>query len=396
MRFFNLDLHIGVIGDLKQIFTAMGHDVTDWTLSAHAWVLGRKRDKVDVVNEGTWRGLDKTMCDAFHARYKDELSSYDAFIVTHTPSFAMLYERWNKPIICVASTRYEAPFTHDRAAWETFNAYLRTKIDEGIVIPIANNKYDAAYAERFTQRKWQVIPSLCNYTQAPYTGTRAESLYVSKFRLPCNVPGLIDKADEFKRGLLQKAAHKLGLGNPRQGYSWREISAFRSAVVIPYNASIMSIFEMYAAGLPMLFPTHRFAAELYADHRQQGVFSELSYNQVRGLPSGSAVPCGAPDPNDYEDVAGMMQWTKLADFYDPSNLDHLCYFDSFEELEHLLRTCDWQEMHQRMVEHHRRRTEAVFADWECVLAGVAERLGKSLQESLESMSSLPVVEDVRG
>jgi hypothetical protein len=295
----------------------------------------------------------------------------------------MLYERWNKPIVCVASTRYEAPYTHDAAAWERFNAYLRAKIDAGLVIPIANNKYDAAYAERFTQRKWQVIPSLCNYTDAPYTGTRRESLYVSKFRLPRSIPGLRDKADEFKRSLLQRVACKLGMASPRRGYSWREISAFQSAVVIPYNASIMSIFEMYAAGMPMLFPTQRFAAELYAQHRRSGVFSELSYNQVRGLPSGSVLPCDAPDPNDYDDVDGMVQWLALSDFYDRANLDHLCYFDSFEELEHLLRTCDWEETHRRIAEHHRKRTEDVFEAWSGVLSELQMQKEISSQARLE-------------
>ena len=29
MKFFNLDLHVAVIADLKQIFTELGHEVTD-------------------------------------------------------------------------------------------------------------------------------------------------------------------------------------------------------------------------------------------------------------------------------------------------------------------------------------------------------------------------------
>ncbi len=372
MRFFNIDLHIGVIGDLRQILCGMGHEVTDWTLSAHAWVLGRRRDKVDVLNEETWRDLNPEMCDAFYARYKDELEPYDAFIVTHTPSFAMLYERWNKPIICVASTRYEAPFTDNPPAWEHLNAYLRKKIDEGILFPVANNKYDAAYAERFTGRPWRVIPSLCNYTHATYSGTRAESLYVSKFSLPRRIPGLIDKAQEFKRSLMQRAALKLGFGSPRQGYSWEEIAEFKSAVVIPYNASIMSIFEMYAAGVPMLFPTQRFMAELYAKHRSAGVLSELSYNQVRGLQSGSALKCAEPDPNAYENVEGMMQWVALSDFYDGSNLAHLIYFDSFEEMEALLKTSDWNGIHRRMADHHARRVSQVNAAWKSVVDVVAD------------------------
>jgi hypothetical protein len=363
VRFFNIDLHIGVIGDLRQILCAMGHEVTDWTLSSHAWVLGRRRDRVDVLNETTWRELSPSMCDAFYARYKDELEPYDAFIVTHTPSFAMLYERWNKPIICVASTRYEAPFTDKPEAWEQLNAYLRRKIDDGILIPVANNKYDAAYAELFTGRKWTVIPSLCNYTHARYSGDRSESLYVSKYLLPRKVHGLVDKAEEFKRSLTQRVAMKLGLGSAMQGYSWEEIARFKSAVVIPYNASIMSIFEMYAAGIPMLFPTQRFAAELYSAQEHDGIFSELSYNQVRGLPSGSALPCAGADPNAYENAEGMMQWAGLSDFYDRTNLAHLLYFDSFDEMEELLATSDWGAIHSCMAQHHMQRTRTVHDVW---------------------------------
>ena len=363
MRFFNIDLHIGVIGDLRQILCAMGHEVTDWTLSAHAWVLGRRRDRIDVLNEMTWRELSPSMCDAFYERYKDELEPYDAFIVTHTPSFAMLYERWNKPIICVASTRYEAPFTDKPEAWEQLNAYLRRKIDDGILIPVANNKYDAAYAELFTGRKWTVIPSLCNYTHARYSGERSESLYVSKYLLPRKVHGLVDKSEEFKRSLTQRVAMKLGLGSAMQGYSWAEIARFKSAVVIPYNASVMSIFEMYAAGIPMLFPSQRFAAELYSAQGNDGVLSELSFNRVRGLPGGSTLPCARPDPNAYEDVDGMMQWVRLADFYDSENLAHLLYFDSFDEMEEQLAMSDWSAIHSSMAQHHAQRTRTARDAW---------------------------------
>ena len=367
MHFFNLDLHIGVIGDIRQIFTALGHEVTDWTISGHAWVLGRKQDHVQVVNQHTWRNLTPGMCDEFYTRYKNELNRYDAFIVTHTPCFSMLYERWNKPIICVASTRYEAPFTGRPEAWLQFNDYLRRKIDSRMLIPVANNKYDAAYAEHFAQREWQVIPSLCNYTGARYTGERKESLYVSKFPLPRNVAGLVDKSEAFKRSLLQRVMQKAGIGSPRQGYGWQEISQFKCAVAIPYNASIMSIFEMYAAGMPMLFPTKRFAMELYREHRQNGVFSELSYNQVFRMPSGSTIPNALPDPNDYDAVDGMMQWIALSDFYDEANLAHLVYFDSFDELGEKLVASDWDEIHEKITAHHAARTEQVQTAWGNVL-----------------------------
>jgi hypothetical protein len=362
MRFFNIDLHIGVIGDIKRILRALGHDVTDWTLSAHAWVIGRKPDKVDIVNERTWREIDRSMCDAFYNRYKSELEPYDAFIVTHTPSLAMLYERWRKPVICVASTRYEAPFYSDRKKWEEFNNYLRRQIDCGMLIPIANNKYDAAYAEYFTGRKWKVIPSLCEYTNALYSGKKSDSLYYSKFPLQRAVPGLLSKDACFKPGLLRRCAGKLGFEVGRRGYSWDDIASFNSVVYIPYNASIMSIFEMYASGIPMLFPSLRYTLELFAEHRE-GVFSELSYNQVYHLPSRSAIPSGALDPNNYESSEVMAQWIAKSDFYDVDNLKHLIYFDSFDELPELLDRIDTGYIHRRMREHQGLRSARSHQLW---------------------------------
>ncbi|MAF35772.1 hypothetical protein CL622_01495, partial [archaeon] len=135
MKFFNVDLHISVIEDIKTIFHDLGHEVDSKCMSFHTWVFNRTVDHVDGIDQNNWRDISPEMCDRFYDRYKDELSKYDGFIVTHTPCFSLLYEKFNKPIITVASTRYEAPFTDDYSAWDSFNSFLRNKIDEGIVIP---------------------------------------------------------------------------------------------------------------------------------------------------------------------------------------------------------------------------------------------------------------------
>src|ERR1700733_14038313 len=159
----------------------MGHSVTDWSISGHTWVFGRSPAHVEIVNSNTWKNIDPSMASAFYERYRHELEQYDSFIVTHAPCLAMLYEKWKKPIIVVASTRYEYPFSNDRNKWEQFNDFLRHKIDEGLIIPLANNRYDSQYAEYFTQRPWKVIPSLCEYTGAPYRPSRRDYLYFSHY-----------------------------------------------------------------------------------------------------------------------------------------------------------------------------------------------------------------------
>ena len=128
MKFFNLDLHISVIADIKNIFQDLGHEVDNWTLSGHSWVFGKQIDNVQHVNQNTWRNIDENMCDRFYETYKNQLDKYDAFIVTHTPCFSMLYERFDKPIITIASTRYEDPFSNNMVSWIKFNSYLQNFI----------------------------------------------------------------------------------------------------------------------------------------------------------------------------------------------------------------------------------------------------------------------------
>ena len=57
MKFFNIDLHISVIEDIKTIFADLGHQVDSKCMSYHAWVLGRTTDKVDIVSQNNWRNI---------------------------------------------------------------------------------------------------------------------------------------------------------------------------------------------------------------------------------------------------------------------------------------------------------------------------------------------------
>lgn len=367
MNFFNVDLHVAVIADIRGILEGLGHQVTSWGISAHEWVFGRKAARVDVLNQATWRGLDRRMCDAFYARYARELDRYDAFIVTHTPSLAMLYERWGKPIIVVASTRYECPFTRDRARWEDLNAFLRHRIDDGLVVPLANNRYDAAYAEYFTGRKWPVIPSLCEYTGARYTGSKAQYLYASPFKGASLPPGVIDRDRLFAPSLLSRALWRLP-GVLRRGPSWQDLADFRGIVSVPYNASVMSLFEQYTANVPHFMPSRRYLGTLHRQHLREGVLSQLSYNQVEGLPPGSAIPVDGMDPNDYTNTDVMMEWMKLADFFDPEQMPHIVQFESFDHLRELLASTDLEAVSHRMRLHNKSRRDAIVASWRETLA----------------------------
>ena len=63
-RIFNLDLHISVIQDFKNIMqTLFGSkiDITNWSISGHNWVFGKTTDAVDVINQSTWKYINLEM-----------------------------------------------------------------------------------------------------------------------------------------------------------------------------------------------------------------------------------------------------------------------------------------------------------------------------------------------
>jgi hypothetical protein len=358
MNFFNLDLHVSVIADISNIFHHLGHEVTSWSFSGHAWVFGRQRDRVKVVNEKTWFDLNEKMCDRFLRKYGDFLNRFDGFIVTHTPAFYLLYRKLGKPVIVVASTRYEYPFSFDRKRWQWLNAELQDGIDRGLVIAIANNRYDAAYAEYFTGRRWQVIPSYCGYTGARYTGRRKEFVYQSQYGAFPLSPAMVPK----EKALPQR-------------YQWQELFDYRGIVHVPYNASTMSIFEQYTAGMPLFFPTLGYLMELYRDNWHSGVLSEISYNQVHHVDSGSAISGALPgfaDPNDYLDFENISRWIALADYYDRTMMPGINYFDSARQLEDMLVDLDIGACTRVMQEANEWRRHKIYASWNEVLTAIAK------------------------
>lgn len=345
MKFFNLDLHASVIKDLTDIFERIGHNVNHWSISSHAWVHGEATRDVEVVNQYTWRHLNEHMCERFYQRYRELLSEYDGFIVTHTPAFALLYQRFNKPVIVVASTRYEAPFSLSKRNWEWLNSSLRELSERKLICRVANNKYDQQYCELFTGLSWRHIPSLCHYFGEkwnPVTGTFLVDSKIFPARL---------RSVNF--------VFKKSLGR----FSWSDLIKYAGIIVIPYNVSVMSVFEYYQAAIPLFFPSKEFCMELYSNFSGEGVLSELSWLQVYGVNGGSVLYTGPNDPNDYGNRSVMEQWINYSDWYDSEWMPHITYFNSFSELEEQIRSADLQSISDKMRRHNVTRKIKIETLW---------------------------------
>lgn len=252
MKFFNIDCHISVISDIKNIFETLGHEVDHWSLSGHRWVFNFEECKSEVINETNWSSLDQDMVEKFYLCHKKQLDQYDAFVCAYPPCFLKLFEKFNKPIIVIAATRYDHPFTNDPIRLKWLEESL---INNQNIIRIANNEFDKKYCEYFLGVEWQWIPSLCDYTNAKYNPIKKESILFSKFNIQT-----IDKI---------KHQHELGK------YTWADLYSYDNIIHMPYNASTMSIFEQYQAGIPLNFPSLDFALKLINSNIP--LFSEIVF-----------------------------------------------------------------------------------------------------------------------
>ena len=258
MNFFNIDCHISVIADIKNIFESLGHTVESWSLSGHRWVFNLPECKSSVINSSNWKNLDEKMAEDFYAIHKNELDKYDAFICTHHVHFLKFFEKFNKPIIVIASTRYDYPFINYP---ERLNWLEDSLINNSNIIRIANNEFDKKYCEKFLGNTWEWIPSLCDYTNAKYKPTIDKSVLFCKFDIQR------DKT---------KTIHQNELGK----YTWSDLYSYDRIIHLPYNVSTMSIFEQYQAGVPLNFPSLDFALNLI--NSGVNVFSEIVFpNNLR-------------------------------------------------------------------------------------------------------------------
>lgn len=251
LKGFNLDLHVAVIADVKDVFNKLYGDqveITSWSISGHKKMFNLGPEHVDVVNEHTWWNLDEAMVHAWHVRYDWYMLQFDFFVVTHSPAFAMLFERYGKPIIVVNSCRYNLPYCWTRKP-NNLNDALRRMVERKQLTIISNNIPDAKYIHSRAGIVTPVIPSLCDYIGYKYNPTRSEAVLFGGPKF--------GRRELFPQGnwLVTKPVN----------YSYKQIMEYKCIVHVPYDNSTMSIFEHYWAGAPLFFPTKRFYKQCVQD-----------------------------------------------------------------------------------------------------------------------------------
>jgi hypothetical protein len=349
IKLFNLDLHISVIEDLKHIIHELYGDkisITDWSISNMSWVFNKPISHVDIINQHTWKNIDDELINKFFYRYYDFLSGFDGFIVTHTPVFCLLYEKFNKPIILINSCRYEQPFswTNDIYKWNNLNIKLKNMWENKQLTVVSNNKADKEYLKLGTGIVSILIPSLCLYTKVKYN--------------PKNDICVIYNNNNINIPENNKLKHKTSV--LKNNYSWEELYNFKGIIHMPYEVSTMSLFEQYSANIPLFFPTKNFLKNLII-HRNY--YFQSRYNKIHNLNNN----CHPNLINALDDKYWVDFWIDNADYYDGNNMKHIIYFNNFEELNFLINTSDFNKISNDMKQHNTERVNDTLEKWKNIV-----------------------------
>lgn len=339
-----------MIADIRTLLEERGISLTSWSISGHAWVFGGGKEPVAVVNERTWQALDPVRVRRFRRVYGSYLRGFDGYVATYPPSFALLYEGLPGSTLTVCATRYEWPFTHDARRWDWLDEGLRRGAESGQLTLVANNRADGEYVTNYTGIQPAHIPSACSYVASSYTGARKPAVVCTK-------------RDALARAVCRELTHeaiplRAGLG---KRYSWSDLYDHRAIVVIPYNTSLMSLFEHYSACAPVYVPTRAFLKQLMVESPEE-VLSDLSFSQVIGRPAAPRRQAQL-DLNDVRDDQVLDWYLDRADFYDRDWMPAIRQFESWAHLDRLLGTDDHMAIRDEMAADAPRRVARIRELW---------------------------------
>jgi hypothetical protein len=330
LKIFNLDLHASVIEDVKNIANTLygsSVDITNWSISGHNHYFGKPTADVKVVTPNTWKNIDMEMIQQFQDEYDDMLKGYDAFIVTFSPVFAMLFEKYNKPIIIVNACRYDQPFCFNKnmAMLKLLNMSLKRMQQSGQAIIVSNNMGDQQYLKKGADVDSILIPSLCLYTNTKYSNATKNEVIVFD-------NGVFDEIKSKDSGdVIVKRPGK---------YEFKDLTEYKGIIHMPYDVSSMSLFEQYFAGIPLFFPEREFYKKCVKEGKVGFIAEYGSWDRILS--------------NEELD-----KWLQNADYYE---FKYINYYNSFEDCVNKVNAFVDSEKDERLrwIEGVK---EKAFSDW---------------------------------
>jgi len=235
-----------------------------------------------------------------------------------------------------------------------------------------NNLYDAEYIRYFTGIKAIVLPSLCTYTNVSYMQTTGKPFLIA----PIHHKDFSHRFTSMLTDSLHRLKTSVTVGHLREvykdHYQYIEIARHPGIIYVPYQVSLMSLFEQYRMNIPLFFPTLDLLTEWHYTYR---VVSERTWDGVgNNRKNASTIPGvlgpDIPDPNNEFDRVAIRYWLNFSDFY---QWPHITYYNSTDDLAMKLTTTNLVEVSENMKIYNENLKKSLHDQWRQIFERISQR-----------------------
>jgi hypothetical protein len=174
---------------------------------------------------------------------------------------------------------------------------------------------------------------------------------------------------------LQRLKRSVTVGNLREvykdHYEYSEIVKHPGIIYVPYQVSLMSLFEQYRMNIPLFFPTLDLLTEW---HYTFHVIDERTWDGVNGNRKNASTIPGVlgpdiPDPNNEFDRGAIRYWLNFSDFY---QWPHITYYNSTDDLAMKLTTTNLVEISENMKIYNENLKRSLHDQWRQIIERISE------------------------
>jgi hypothetical protein len=145
-----------------------------------------------------------------------------------------------------------------------------------------------------------------------------------------------------------------------RGYSKiEELRQFPVFLFLPYQASVMSFFELYRLNVPILVPSAKLLLTWIIKYK-------ILFERVYGDPIAFKSFLNLPSPNSFDPVDAE-RWIQYYDIYQEKTFPHLLYFNDWEHALKILSSTDLTNVAAKMQTHNIKEFHRITSLWKEVL-----------------------------
>lgn len=311
MKYAYISRHIGTTTDFRYMAENLQLENVDF-YDSEQW-FGFKTSKeqyMKVIRDG----IRDKICSEYDAIFiSDSLADGWGFIVGEEPKC--------KNVVFVTTNRFDIGVQeHQRPQfYEDFNRALNRQ-DEYRIKILPNNLFEIPFMESRGMR----VPKLARAPLIrPFGYTTIGAKKEKQKREPCLIIARVDQDRHLMHDLVRDNTEfdckvlEGHYGGPRT------LSEYNSIVVhLPYQVSIMKMWENLAYGTLMAIPSPKFFSKICSEHH-----------------------CGqTADVFETKHVIGEEKWSQFVDFYLPGWEKCFLRFDSWENLKKILESRDYEDL----------------------------------------------------